>query len=171
MTHFIQAHIKIFIAAIIIIVIAVLLIVVLMLSRSTGTNNVNPVENESQYAFLKDDNNSEQDKYVMLLGKISAENFGNYSQYDTRNLLDLSNQSTEPFKIIVQKSIDSITPNYKYELVVDENSIEIKNINQTRSIVSMNGNQTINSSSKNVEIKVDFVKENSFWLVNGIEIK
>ncbi len=167
MYEFIQRHIRILLVLGIIIIAIMIVVLVMVSTRNNNTNNVVSVNNESNYGFLKSDI-SDQDKYLMLLGKIQAENFGTYSADDPRALWDLKNQSTEKFQTQVGIIIGSISASTNINTEVDPDSISIKMTSDITADVFMEGTQTTGSNITKVKSKVSLIKQGDFWLVDNI---
>lgn len=165
MYEFIQRHIRILLVLGIIVIASMVIILVMVSSKNNNSNNTAPINNESNYGFLKSDI-SEQDKYLMLLAKIQAENYGTYSVDEPRNLWDLKNQSTEKFQSQVDAILNSISTNISTE--VNPDSISLKMTSETTADVSMDATQTSGSNKFKVKFKVSLVKQGDFWLIDNI---
>ncbi len=167
MFDFISRNYKLVIA----IAIAIIVILIGILLFSNKGENVVPTNttgiNELDYGFLKD-NISKEDKYLMLLAKISVEDYGTFSTNDTRSLQNLKNQSSTEFAIVVQDMIDSLPVGQDVITTVDVDSIKI--IDSVNHSVSMTAVHKDNLSEKETtnEYIISFVNENGYWLVKEI---
>lgn len=167
MFEFIEQHQKAFIAAAIIIVLGLTGVLVLLYSKSSPQTNTPIVNNQPNYSFLKEDI-SQEDKYLMLLGKILTEQYGTYSNEDIRGLVDVQNQSTDEFRSQIQKLIDSIPAGKNITTVVDAESEELIKEGSVRKI-QMNAITTDETGKQiNIQSTVTVNKVGEYWLTSGI---
>ncbi len=167
MLEFIKRHYRIILPLLVIVV--VLIIAFAFRAKENPNQSNQSGEFLSDYKFLKS-NISKDDKYLMVLGKNTVEDFGTYSSSDPRGLLDLYNQSTAEFSAKVQRLIDSTSEKTDMETVVDPDSIKLKKISDTEYRVSMEASTTDNVTKKTTDntYTVVLVKVYDYWLVNDI---
>ena len=158
----------------IIIPVLIVLFIVLfafMFRKEDGTGQTANDQGEyiSDYKFLKADIPKEN-KYLMILAKNLVEDYGTYSKDDTRDLLDLQNQSTAEFGSTVQGLINDASRSTGITTVVDPDSIELQQITATQYRVSMIATTTDNITNKTTQSGyiVVLVKVNGYWLVKNI---
>lgn len=169
MFEFIENHKKVFLFTAIIIVVALVIgLLILDKTQKTPNANTNTDINEPNYSFLKKDI-TEQEKYLMLQGKISTEEYGTYSDSSAGSLVDLQNQSTDNFKAVIQNIIESISPTTDVKTVVDAESIKLEHSGYAAD-VTMNAIKNNDGNETNIASNVHLVKQGDYWLVDNITI-
>ena len=164
MFDFIENH-KRLVVSIAIAIILLLLVILLFMQKNRNVNtNSNISNNELDYKFLQADI-SEQDKYLMLLAKIAVEDYGTYSDKDTRSLQNLKNQSIEDFAARIQEKIDAIPKGTDITTIVNPDSISL--IDKDIKTITMDATTTNNVTKEQTifQYTVTFVEEGDYWLV------
>lgn len=172
MLDYIKQHKILFISILGLITLAVFGIMIYLNQKTKTVTNTTSTISESGYEFLNGELTKETE-YLMLQAKISVEEYGTYSKNNTLGLLDLQNQSTESFKIKVQKIIDSLPSTQKnISTEIDPNSIDLSPISDSEYDVSLAGKTTDLTTNKSKEItaKITLIKEGVYWLVDNIEL-
>lgn len=177
MLDYIQQHIKIVLIVGIIILLG-LVGILFFVSRKQTTTNTNTNNGlskdgfiiDSTNQFLEDNNISDEDKYLMLLGQNMTEDYGTSISGNTLPLYDLLNQSSSDFGTKVQLMIESIDKVKNVSTKVDPGSIRVNKTNNSSVIVTMNAAVTDNTTKKttNITSQVDFIYQGSYWLVDNI---
>lgn len=173
MIDFIKSHKKIIIALAVFIILVLLSIVIYQSVNQNSRNQDNQIDySETSYEFLET-NISEQDKYLMLLGKIAVEDYGTYSFEDSRPLYDLKNQSTESYVPVVQSLIDELKPGESLVTTADPDSIELEYSSGGQSaLITLNAESIDGRGVKNnFKAEITFIKEGEYWLVDKIVTK
>ncbi|HEX3099780.1 MAG TPA: hypothetical protein VHQ41_02290 [Patescibacteria group bacterium] len=171
MFDFIEQHKKAFLIGAIIIVVGLLVALLVVNKKQTAQPTTNAPEatpNDLNYYFLKTDI-SQEDKYLMLQGKILTEAYGTYSAKDTLGLLDVQNQSTDEFKQDVQKIIDSIPVSKDITTVADPNSIQLNRIDSNNVKVFLTAITSDKAGKETkINVTVNLTKQGQYWLTSNI---
>jgi hypothetical protein len=186
MMDFLLQHKKlILISGLIVIILAGSIFYVLLKNQTNSTidtsteQNQQIVANQLDYSFLKDNLISKEDQHLLLSAKILTEQFGTYSTYDLRGLVDVKNYATSSYQLTIQDLIDSIAQSTKNSIRGDLVSVStLANPNSAKIIKKSNRSAEITIEAvyaeelkpeKNIISKVIFSKEGNFWLVDDIE--
>ncbi|HEX3095975.1 MAG TPA: hypothetical protein VHQ20_02545 [Patescibacteria group bacterium] len=168
MFEFIEQHKKIaigFMVTVILVLLALLFVVYGKAPNTTPTNTGD--NNQANYGFLKQ-NISQEDKLLMISAKILVEEYGTYSDVDSRSLHDLQNQSTDEFKTKVQNLIDGITKGQSIITVVNPDSISLQKTNQEATLL-MDGVTTDEANKTvNKHFVISLIKQNNYWVADNI---
>lgn len=172
MFDFIEQHKRAFLVGAIVIVVG-LMVTLFLISKnqSAPDTNSNTDPNEPGYAFLQEEI-SQEDKFLLLQGKILAEEYGTYGASDVRSLMDIQNQATEDFNQKVQKIIDSVPAGKDLVTIVDPDSIEFIDQAEGAATIKMNAVTTDKNTNKstNISTTVELIKDNEYWLVDNITV-
>jgi hypothetical protein len=167
MFEFFEQHKKLILALAIAVVLGMTAILIFLTVRQQPATNNTETVNEPAYSFLQEDI-SQQDQYLMLLGKIVTEGYGTYSKSDYRGLLDVQNQATEQFKATVQQQINTMPATKNVSTVVDAETIKLENTSSSSATVRMRGISTEAGKQQSITSTVNLVKEGEYWLVDNI---
>lgn len=172
MFDYIEQHKKIFLTGAIVVIVGLLIVLLFVNNRDSAQNTVSTNLNEPNYAFLQDDI-SEEDQYLMLLGKILVEGYGTYTAGDIRGLFDVQNQATESFKAEVQNMIDSLSSTVDISSTVDPDSIKLERNDDGVVVVTMDVTTVNNETQQRSEgeSSVTLLKQGQYWLTSGIVIE
>lgn len=183
---FLLQHKKlILISGLIVIILAGSIFYVLLKNQTNSTIDIKKDENQQavlnqlDYSFLKDSSVSKEDQHLLLSATILTEQFGTYSTYDLRGLVDVKNYATSSYQLTIQDLIDSISQSTKKSIRGDLVSVStLANPNSAKIIKKSNRSAEITIEAvyaeelkpqKNIVSKVIFSKEGNFWLVDDIE--
>lgn len=154
------------------VIILLLLVAYFVFRKENSPNTQSPTSNEylSDYKFLQE-GYSDEDKYLMLLAKISVENYGTYTDNDPRPLLDLQNQSTPTFAIKIKELIDTASSGSNFATTVDPDSLKLEKNGSSRATVYLDAVTTYSKTNEVVPLRytVNLVNDGQFWLVDNIQ--
>ena len=128
--------------------------------------------NDLNYKFLQDKTISQQDQYLLLLGKILVEQYGTYSYADMRGLQDVLNQSTTTFQSIVTTKLNSVTEQTAMETTIDPDSIVLSRTGNDVALVRMKGNEynIALGTNRSLNFIIEFRLSGEYWLANNIRV-
>lgn len=177
MFDFISKHAKLIVvsAVLVIIVLSVILVIVsrqspTVVPNEEGVPAANGLIIDSSNQYLSNEELSNEDKYLMLLGQTMTEQYGTYKLGDVRTLWDVQNHATEVFSSSIQKIIDSNDRSKHVITTVDPDSIKLSKISNTKATVLMNATTEDKNISqlKNITSTVSLIQQGSYWLVENI---